>query len=155
MPKKTASIGHKGHFGLHHNQHKNASCKNHACALCCYLNNNSVGCVPHTSIQNKKCREATSGNGKKPQEIKTTHLDPNVCSQDNNNKRENQTIIPNYAQGPMYQAFQDVSPQDQAKERIDNAAVQLANQTISMIVWAPNSQNQHVPANLWQVVAPQ
>ncbi|KAH9808541.1 hypothetical protein DFH28DRAFT_1069189 [Melampsora americana] len=150
--KKGPCEGVDGVFAEGHNKRKNAGCKNNACIECCYLVNQSAGCVPHTGLQNKKRKEAIAG--KKASNAHLVHVDPALSDYTTDTTRETQKVIPNYAQGSHYRAFRSISLQDQADERTNNAALQLANQTISLIVWAPDSQATGISPDLWRVVAP-
>ncbi|KAH9824734.1 hypothetical protein DFH28DRAFT_877831 [Melampsora americana] len=154
--------GINGAFAKSHHKRKNAGCLNNACVACCYLVKESAGCVPHTTIQNKKRREAIAS--QKACNDPYVHVDPALC--DNNaidTTREYQKPIPNYAQDSQFQSFRQISLQNQADERTNNAAVQLANQSISLVVWAKNSQvsrtyfltaEYSITPDLWRVVAP-
>ncbi|KAH9813009.1 hypothetical protein DFH28DRAFT_897303 [Melampsora americana] len=150
--KQGICSGVNGGFAKSHHKRKNAGCLNNACVACCYLVNQSAGCVPHTTIQNKKRRDAFAT--KKAINDHSVHLDPALCENEFNPSKETQKPIPAYAQDGQYRSFREISLQNQADERSNNLAVQLANQSISIVVWVPNLQGTVVSPDLWRVVAP-
>lgn len=150
--KQGICSGVNGVFAKSHHKRKNAGCTNNACVGCCYLVNGSAGCGPHTTIQNKKRRDAVAG--KKASKDHPGHVDPAFYEDEIDTTRETQKPIPNYAQDSQYQSFREISLQKQADERTNKAALELANQSISIVVWLPNSQGTNVTPDLWRVVAP-
>ncbi|KAH9816152.1 hypothetical protein DFH28DRAFT_891825 [Melampsora americana] len=140
---------------LCHNKRKNASCRNNACAECCAVINNSIGCNPHTKQRNRKLKDGTSGD--KPHKSQVMPMVDNVDPALRPPAalpatRDGQHVDLRYTNGASYHHFRDVNIQDQAEERVNNAAKQSANQTISIYFWATQGQEVHhwrIPVPSW------
>lgn len=125
--KQGICSGVNGVFAKSHHKRKNAGCTNNACVGCCYLVNGSAGCGPHTTIQNKKRRDAVAG--KKASKDHPGHVDPAFYEDEIDTTRETQKPIPNYAQDSQYQG----SEKYLSRNRLMNAPIKpLSNWPIKV-----------------------
>ncbi|EGG00841.1 uncharacterized protein MELLADRAFT_111516 [Melampsora larici-populina 98AG31] len=148
-----------------HKKRRNASCRNNACAECCELIDQSAGCRPHTTQRNCKMKDGPYGDEGRKAKAKgptaTDNLDPALLPAPVPVARNGQTVDAQFTNRSGFRHFRDVNIQDQANERINNAAEETVNQTISILFWArkgqevchPLSYVTHTP-DLWRVPAP-
>ncbi|KAH9812849.1 hypothetical protein DFH28DRAFT_1176329 [Melampsora americana] len=147
--------GHNGKTGKGHSGRRNNQCLIKACFECCRQLNNFQDCQPHSAqakAKGKAINAPTASTSATPEdpfqtpEILRIHQARALPSTQGGGKSYEREVVQD-------NTFRKLALHQQAEERLVNEAIEKANNTITMVVWAAAASNP-IECEIWREYIP-